>query len=30
MMLYLNPYLGSIISAMLIIKAVHSVFVNRK
>lgn len=30
MMLYLNPYLGSIIGAMLIIKAVHSVFVNRK
>lgn len=30
MMLYLNPYLGSIISAMLIIKAVHSVYVNRK
>ena len=30
MMLYLNPYLGSIICAMLIIKAVHSVFVNRK
>lgn len=29
MMLYLNPYLGSIIGAMLIIKAVHSVFVNR-
>ena len=29
-MLYLNPYLGSIIGAMLIIKAVHSVFVNRK
>lgn len=30
MMLYLNPYLGSIIGAMLIIKAAHSVFVNRK
>lgn len=30
MMLYLNPYLGSIIGAMLIIKAGHSVFVNRK
>lgn len=30
MMLYLNSYLGSIIGAMLIIKAVHSVFVNRK
>ena len=30
MMLYLNPYLGSIIGAMLIIKAVHSVYVNRK
>lgn len=30
MMLYLNPYLGSIIGAMLIIKAMHSVFVNRK
>lgn len=30
MMLYLNPYLGSVIGAMLIIKAVHSVFVNRK
>ena len=30
MMLYLNPYLGSIIGAMLIIKAVHSVFINRK
>lgn len=30
MMLYLNPYLGSIIDAMLIIKAGHSVFVNRK
>lgn len=30
MMLYLNPYLGSIIGAMLIIKAVHSVFVNKK
>lgn len=30
MMLYLNPYLGSIIGAMLIIKAVHSIFVNRK
>ena len=30
MMLYLNPYLGSIIGAMLIVKAVHSVFVNRK
>lgn len=30
MMLYLNPYLGSIIGVMLIIKAVHSVFVNRK
>lgn len=30
MMLYLNLYLGSIIGAMLIIKAVHSVFVNRK
>ena len=30
MMLYLNQYLGSIIGAMLIIKAVHSVFVNRK
>lgn len=30
MMLYLNPYLGSIIGAMLIIKAVHSVCVNRK
>lgn len=30
MMLYLNPYHGSIIGAMLIIKAVHSVFVNRK
>lgn len=30
MMLYLNPYLGSIIGAILIIKAVHSVFVNRK
>ena len=30
MMLYLNPYLGFIIGAMLIIKAVHSVFVNRK
>lgn len=30
MILYLNPYLGSIIGAMLIIKAVHSVFVNRK
>ena len=30
MMLYLNPYLGSIIGAMLLIKAVHSVFVNRK
>jgi len=30
MMLYLNPYLGSIIGTMLIIKAVHSVFVNRK
>lgn len=30
MMLYLNTYLGSIIGAMLIIKAVHSVFVNRK
>ena len=30
MMLYLNPYVGSIIGAMLIIKAVHSVFVNRK
>lgn len=30
MMLYLNPYLGSIIGAMLIIKAVHSVFVNRR
>lgn len=30
MMLYLNPYLGSIIGAMLIIKAVHSVLVNRK
>ena len=30
MMLYLNPYLGSIIGAMLIMKAVHSVFVNRK
>lgn len=30
MMLYLNPYFGSIIGAMLIIKAVHSVFVNRK
>ena len=29
MMLYLNLYLGSIIGAMLIIKAVHSVFVNR-
>lgn len=30
MMLYLNPYLGSIIGAMLLIKAGHSVFVNRK
>lgn len=30
MMLYLNPYLGSIIGTMLIIKAAHSVFVNRK
>ena len=30
MMLYLNPYLGSIIGAMLIIKAVHSVYINRK
>lgn len=30
MMLYLNPYLGSIIGAMLLIKAVHSVYVNRK
>lgn len=30
MMLYLNPYLGPIIGAMLIIKAMHSVFVNRK
>lgn len=30
MMLYLNPYLGSIIGGMLIIKAAHSVFVNRK
>ena len=30
MMLYLNPYLGSIIGAMLIIKAAHSVFVNRQ
>ena len=30
MMLYLNPYLGSIIGVMLIIKAVHSVLVNRK
>lgn len=30
MMLYLNPYLGSVIGAMLLIKAGHSVFVNRK
>lgn len=30
MMLYLNPYLGSVIGAMLLIKAVHSVYVNRK
>ena len=30
MMLYLNPYLGSIIGVLLIFKAVHSVYVNRK
>ena len=30
MMLYLNPFLGSIISVLLLFKAVHSVYVNRK
>lgn len=30
MMLYLNPYLGSIIGVLLIFKAVHSIYVNRK
>lgn len=30
MMLYLNPFLGSIIGVLLLFKAVHSVFVNRK
>lgn len=30
MMLYLNPYLGSIIGVLLIFKAVHSVYINRK
>lgn len=30
MMLYLNPFLGSIISVLLLFKAAHSVYVNRK
>ena len=30
MMLYLNPYLGSIIGVLLLFKAGHSVYVNRK
>lgn len=30
MMLYLNPFLGSVIGVLLLFKAVHSVFVNRK
>lgn len=30
MMLYLNPFIGSIISVLLLFKAVHSVYVNRK
>ena len=30
MMMYMNPYLGSLISLLLVIKAVHSVVVNRK
>lgn len=30
MMLYLNPFLGSIIGVLLLFKAVHSVFINRK
>ena len=30
MMLYLNPFLGSIIGVLLLFKAVHSVYINRK
>lgn len=30
MMLYMNPYLGSVIGLLLLLKAVHSVIVNRK
>ncbi len=30
MMLYMNPYLGSLISLLLLLKTIHTVYINRK